>query len=614
MKLHLKNLASYNPSSLRLSFLQTLSIVFCASIALMFASCVPVLRIDKAKEVICLPPPPQDCRPMQWIGAVFDTSASKLVDTGYHLAIEPLATMNTPSDEFQLSFTSANRGFATVTRNGKNTLQRFVIAQQTIGKLDNFSVVYDSISSCGSISLIGGKGVMSAATPDKLLGDQNLVEIEKVDSGIEIIRDCGPNVNVPINWESQPALTPDGRVMFFASEREGGLGGTDIWFSIRSQSGEWSKPYNCGPAVNSRCDEITPFVTHDGKHLLFSSNGRETIGGYDIFLADIAPNFSLFINDTANSSLTLPFLFGQARNYAAPLNTVYDEIFPTTPSDPDTLLYYSANQPTTEVNAGGFDFFVLHQVPFWYKKDRHLTAMERLQRYDLDTIGLSAEESAILEGRVYQEETKKPVSDADVSVKNLENQKIVGLGSTDTTGRYRLKVPVNKDLEVTAQTEELFYDTYKIRVRPEDSGRVFLRDLNVPAKLILRINFPTDVYLDPYGKVLDSNGVESQQTWQEAINLLAENILRYRERIRKLVLTGHTDDVGSVAYNQALGQRRVDFVVNELVKRGVPREFLDARSAGKLEPLPKKDGEYIDMYRKRLRRVELTKVMEVKTP
>lgn len=584
-----------------------------AALVALFVSCGQMLRIDRQKEVICPPPPQQDCRPMQWIGAVFDTSASKLVDTGYHLAIEPLGSMNTPEDELHLYFASSGRGIATVSRNDANTIRPFTIVEHSLGKIGG-KILRDSIASGGAVSFGGGIGVMSAATTDKLLGDQNLVEIERIDSGLRIVRDCGPNVNIRIDWESQPALTPDGKVMFFASERTGGLGGTDIWFSIRSVAGEWSKPFSCGPAVNSRCDEITPFVTRDGKQLLFSSNGRETVGGYDIFIAEIQPNFADFIADTSNSSTVLPFLFGQARNYAAPLNTIYDEIFPSTPSEPDTLLYYSANQPPADSNSGGFDLYVLHRVPFSYKNERRLTAMERLRRYNLDTVGLSNDPTATIEGRVYQSETKAPVSDADVSVKNLENQKTTGLAITDTAGRYRLKIPVNKDLEIKAQTEDLFYDSYKIRVNPEDSGRVFLRDLNIPAKFVLRINFPTDIYLAPYKFVLDSNGVETEQTWQEAVNLLAENILMYRDRIRTIVLTGHTDDVASVVYNQALGERRVDFVAAELVKRGVPREMLETHSAGELMPLGKKEGEYIDMYRKRLRRVELTKVMQSPSP
>lgn len=577
------------------------------------ASCMP-LKIDRQKEVICPPPPQQDCRPIQWIGAVFDTSASKLADTGYHLTIEPLTTMNTSEDELQLSFQTPERGYATISRNGANTVRRFTVVQKTIGKIGSPALL-DSIITGGAVSLNGTRGVMSAATPEKLLGDQDLFEVERVDSGLRIVRNCGANVNVPIDWESQPALTPDGRVMFFASEREGGLGGTDLWFSIRSATGEWSRPYNCGPAINSRCDEITPFVTHDGKHLAYSSNGRESVGGYDIFIADIQSTFKDFIADTSNAAMSLPFLFGQSRNYAAPLNTVYDEIFPTTPSDADTLLYYSSNQPTPgETQAGGFDYFILHRVPFWYKKDRRLTTMERLQRYNLDSLALSEDATATVEGKVYKSESKAPLGDADVSVKDLENQKTIGLTTTDTTGRYRVKVPVEKDVEITAQTEDLFYDSYKIRVRAGDSNQVFLRDLYVPAKLYLRINFPTDEYLTPYAHVLDSNGVESEQTWQEAIDLLAENILRYKEKIRLLELYGHTDDVASVSYNQALGERRVNFVVEELVKRGIPRTMLAAHSAGELQPLPKRDAEYIDMYRKRLRRVELTKVMQVKSP
>jgi outer membrane protein OmpA-like peptidoglycan-associated protein len=79
------------------------------------------------------------------------------------------------------------------------------------------------------------------------------------------------------------------------------------------------------------------------------------------------------------------------------------------------------------------------------------------------------------------------------------------------------------------------------------------------------------------------------------------------EQIDKIVLVGHTDDVGSDEYNYNLGNRRVDFVIDELVKLGVPRNLLYGRSAGEKEPLSKYSNEELSQYRKRLRRVTMEK-------
>jgi outer membrane protein OmpA-like peptidoglycan-associated protein len=127
--------------------------------------------------------------------------------------------------------------------------------------------------------------------------------------------------------------------------------------------------------------------------------------------------------------------------------------------------------------------------------------------------------------------------------------------------------------------------------------------------LTLRINFPTDIFDNPYRYTLDSNGVETVQTWQMQLDNLAENIIKSKDKLKIIVLTGHTDDIGSAGYNLTLGKKRVDFVKDELIKRGVPEALLETKSAGKSKPLVKRETEEIEMYRMRLRRVELSKVL-----
>lgn len=96
----------------------------------------------------------------------------------------------------------------------------------------------------------------------------------------------GINVGSPVNsqyWESQPSISANGKMLFFVSNRPGGMGGMDIWYSVKKGNGKWSSPVNLGKKINTPGDEFSPFIYFNGKNLYFSSNGRETFGGFDIY-------------------------------------------------------------------------------------------------------------------------------------------------------------------------------------------------------------------------------------------------------------------------------------------------------------------------------------------
>jgi Tol biopolymer transport system component len=88
--------------------------------------------------------------------------------------------------------------------------------------------------------------------------------------------------------ETHAALTPDGKTMYFVSDRPGGLGGLDIYKTTQDNKGRWGDPENLGPRVNTELNENTPFITPDGKYLFFSSEGHNSMGGYDIFYVDLS--------------------------------------------------------------------------------------------------------------------------------------------------------------------------------------------------------------------------------------------------------------------------------------------------------------------------------------
>ena len=89
------------------------------------------------------------------------------------------------------------------------------------------------------------------------------------------------NVNGP-NWESQPCLSLDGKELFFASRRGGNA---DLYHCFRDEEGYWSEPESLGPVINTPGTEMAPFLHPDGKTLYFSSDRHVGMGGYDLFVS-----------------------------------------------------------------------------------------------------------------------------------------------------------------------------------------------------------------------------------------------------------------------------------------------------------------------------------------
>lgn len=115
----------------------------------------------------------------------------------------------------------------------------------------------------------------------------------------------------PINtsyWEGGACISPDGKTLYFISERKGGFGKADIWSVQRISKTEWGKPVNLGPEINSKFDEVGVFLAPDGKTLFFSSNGKESMGSYDVFKSTFE-----------NNKWTKPV------NLGYPINTVYKD-------------------------------------------------------------------------------------------------------------------------------------------------------------------------------------------------------------------------------------------------------------------------------------------------
>lgn len=589
-------------------------------IALLFVLCLmPSCVQPMAEKTLAdCPTPAQNCRPGSWNGTPFDGISSYGKPGIFHRL--DFLSVNSSDNDLALAFGDKNEAYLTI---GTDVQAIYRVTRTSATQMRVFGRVHaDALPTAGAPVLQNSNAFLAGVHTDAQTGDGDLWSA--IFSGTEItnLQRIEAPISMPLVWDSHPALSPDGTILFFASDRPGGYGGTDIWYSIKEQR-SWGEPHNCGPAINTECDELSPFVSRDGLTLLFASSGHATVGGYDLFFSDIRPGL-YNRRDTSN-------IFGTVRNPGPPINSVADELFPTSPARFDTLLYFSSNRQapagTPPGATGGFDMYVLHLVSSSDSVTKPITAVEPPRRAQQTNTNTSSRRDTAytnrdtihnshvtVRGRVTEHGTRRPVDSAGITVREAESHEVIGRTFTDSNGRYAVQIPVETDVEIAAQGKQLFYDAKRLRIKRGDTTTVLLGDFSLPGDLSLRINFPTDEYSNPYPYLLDSNGLPTTQMWQGALDLLAENLKIYQDHIHLLILTGHTDDVASDAYNKVLGMRRARFVINELIRRGIPASKLEARSEGERRLLPQREAEPIELYRARCRRVDLTKEMSFILP
>jgi hypothetical protein len=112
--------------------------------------------------------------------------------------------------------------------------------------------------------------------------DGNIYSSELVNGEWTPIKKLNKNVNTKF-YESHASISADGKKLYFTSNRDGGLGGLDIYVSELDQTGEWGPAVNLGSVINTPYNEDTPFVAKNGSELYFSSEGHEGMGGFDNF-------------------------------------------------------------------------------------------------------------------------------------------------------------------------------------------------------------------------------------------------------------------------------------------------------------------------------------------
>ena len=230
-----------------------------------------------------------------------------------------------------------------------------------------------------------------------------------------------PNMNTPKYLESTASITPDGKTVYFASDRLGGLGGMDIYKTTLQPNNTWSAPLNLGPGINSKANEDAPYIHPDQKTLFFTSDGHNTMGGRDIFV-------SRWVNNK----------WTQPENMGYPVNTTANDNYFTLIAD-GTRGYFSSDR---KGGIGGQDIYYI-DLP---KESANIPL-------------------TMIKGKVLNSETGKAMPTKMYLIDNETNKRLDFVYDPDpVTGNYLIILPPAKNYDMVIESEGFLPYTLNINV------------------------------------------------------------------------------------------------------------------------------------------------------
>ncbi len=352
-------------------------------------------------------------------------------------------------------------------------------------------------------------------------------------------KNMGAGVNTEY-WESMPSISSDGKRIYFVSDRRGGLGGSDIYYVTLRDDGTYGNPVNLGYNINSRGNEMSPFIHQDGHTLYFVSNGRLGMGGTDIFYSRM--------NDDGT--------FGEAVNMGYPINSTGNEKGLLVDAK-GTLAYISSDKK------GGYGFYDIYNFKL-YKEARPMPV-------------------TYLKGVVY-DKTNKQRLQVDFDLIDLKTGKVwIHSHSDAVNGEFLVCIPSGKNFALNAYRRGyLFYSENFHLDSTASIEKPFIKNvpmtpLKAGESIVLRnVFFATNSYdLRP----------ESETELNKLFDLLVKN------PTLKVEISGHTDNVGSDTKNMTLSENRAKSVYNYLINKGINASRLSYAGYGESKPVATNDTE-----------------------
>ena len=371
-----------------------------------------------------------------------------------------------------------------------------------------------------------------------------------------------PNVSMTIS--------NDGSVLILSVQRDDSYGLSDFYVSFRKDSKTWSVPKNLGPNINSAGSESTPFLSEDKTKLFFATDGRTTIGGTDIFVADRLDN-------TWTS-------WSEPRRFIEPINSTGDDSQPFFNSSTGYLYFTSRRDGTSDI----FRVKIASPIPHGVK----------------------------IKGKILDAKTKKPMSGKVLSNSILLDHYKNAYLSDD--GTFEMTIPkgqeftliaekkgyIGKEEKISFKADYVYFKEYEIILYLDRDP--FAREDDI--ELIEDINTISNAEDLKAGSIISLNAIYFKQSEPEvleeshpALNDLAK-FLKSNQGVY-IRINGHTDNQGDEHALMKLSERRARAIKDYLVySKGISPLRVDTKGFGASEPV---NNNSTDELRKANRRVEI---------
>ena len=348
------------------------------------------------------------------------------------------------------------------------------------------------------------------------------------------------NAGSPINSrysEKHPAISADGRILYFTSNRPGGFGSYDIWMSEK-KGGRWSNPVNLGDSVNTPGLEQSPFIHPDQQSLYFSSTGWPGMGQGDLFITRMKQD----------SGWTTP------ENLGYPINTFDDDIGLSLNAEGNRAYFASDRGKGTDTDIYSFEVPVkVRPIPVSY-----------------------------MTGRVYDAHNMKGLK-AVIQLIDLESgDAVMELESHPGEGDYLISLPTDRDYALNVSADGyLFYSDHFNFSGMHSQAEPLRRDVPLEPVKVGSMVVLHNVFYET-----DSFGLEPESR-AELDRIYDFMILNPSIGVE---ISGHTDNTGTPEHNQVLSEQRARSVVDYLVNKGIDSKRLEATGYGEMRPVADNDS------------------------
>jgi outer membrane protein OmpA-like peptidoglycan-associated protein len=359
--------------------------------------------------------------------------------------------------------------------------------------------------------------------------------------------------------ESSAAYTPDGRSLYFVSDKPGGLGSRDIY---KVEINGRGPAVNLGSTINTPYGEEGVFLHPDGKTMYFSSEGHNSMGGYDIFK-------SVFENGK----------WSEPENLGWPINTPDDDVFFVI-SASGRHGYYSSFR---DDGLGSKDIYQItflgaEKPPVLSQEDQMLASRAQpVKEASLaPPVPIATAQVTILKGVVTDEATKLPLEATIDVVDNSRNELIASFRANAQSGRYLVSLPSGVNYGIVVRQEGYLFHSENFDLPTgaaysEVVKDIALKKLDVGVKVVLN-----NIFFDFDKATLRKESTAELERLQK---------LMVETPALRLEISGHTDNVGQAAYNKDLSQRRAKAVVDYLVGKGIDKGRLTFAGYGDTQPV-----------------------------